>query len=86
MTKYDTIEDWKSDMIKFEKNPNDMVFLEAIKSRIQNSSEEIQEEVREHTLAALFEKEPIKAMKYHASLRPNKLLVVKNEKDPFFEA
>lgn len=85
MSYYTNLTEWKDDMDKFAKNPNDSVFLESIKSKVSNSEHEIRKQIKDFTISELFKTDPLRAMYWIAEENPDKMLFIKSKSQPFFE-
>lgn len=83
---YKSLIEWKKDVKIFRKHPNDMVFFDKMKERLEKSSEEVRREIEDYEITQAFRTNPMIAMEMVQKRYPNKIIVIKNKEDIFFEA
>lgn len=85
MTEYKTFEEWKKDKQIFKENPNDKEFLAHLVKKVENSSPDLREQIREEILQDLFEKDPYRYILMLSEKAEGKYPVIKSKDDIWFE-
>lgn len=84
--RYNDLGEWISDLDKLRNNPNDSTLAVAIAKRVDNSKEEVRDDIKNYlTHKALLADNPIEAFRIIQKDYPDKILCVKSKEDPWFE-
>lgn len=81
---YETFAEWKSDLDRMHKHPNDSQLSSHVVRRINASSDQIKVEIREFLLDKALEDNPWLVLEKAAHDHPGYKVMIKNTQDPWF--
>lgn len=82
---YVTIEEWKKDMQLIQQNPRDEKFVMNVARRLNLSSEELQNQVRQIVENKMMDEEPHRYFQMIAAQSPKECVIIfKSKDDPWF--
>lgn len=83
---YASVEEWRKDHERVTKSPNDSKLLQSVARKIDNSSEEVKEQITDELMSVMMEKDPKAFFRLLVKrLPPGSTLILKSVDDPWFE-
>lgn len=84
-TPYDSFAEWEFDLARIRSHPNDEHLIRHVRDRVNMSSDEIKDQVKEYLQDAAFANNPIPAGQDLAK-RTNKWFFIRHPQDPWWYA
>jgi len=84
-TSYESFEEWKADLERVRKHPNDTHLIAYVVKCVDNSSESIRNEIRDYLSSATLESNPMLVLQQIAKANPGYRVVIKSAEDIWFE-
>ncbi len=81
---YESFDEWKKDMNKVSKHPNDRKLIQHVSNRVEISSVNIKQMVKDYLMDSAMEKNPWAVIDQASRDNPHCMVMVRSKDDPFF--